>query len=99
MPFDLEGDVAVLFNVVVGLGALMEGVAVYLELVYERDVAGVYSAFHRLQVVAFLQPLGDEHVTGRQVSPLHAGRRGLLVRRTHVGPHHAGALDARIAID
>ncbi len=62
-------------------------------------MAGVDAALHRLQVVAFLQTLADEHLGRRQAAPLDLGRRRLLVRRPHVGPHQAAALDARIGLD
>jgi hypothetical protein len=99
VPLDLEDDVAVGLDVVVGLGALVERVVVDLELVHEAHVRGVDAAFHGLQVVAFLQPLGHEHVALGQVGPFDAGWLGLLVLRAHVGPDDAGALDARVAGD
>ncbi len=96
---DLENDVAVGLDVVVGLRALVHRVLVDLVAMHVGYVAGVDAAFHGLQVVGFLQPLGHEHVARRQAAPFDLRRRRLLVLRPHIGPDHAGPLDARIGLD
>ena len=96
---DVEDDVAVGLDVLVGLGPLVHRVVVDFEAVHVGDVAGVDPAFHRLEVVAFLQPLRDEYMARWQRAPLDAGRRRLLVLRPHVGPDDAAALDARVGRD
>ena len=49
-------------------------------------------------IFAFLQSFGDEHVRCRQCAPFNLGRRRLLFFWSHVSPHDAGALDARIGL-
>ena len=66
--------------------------------VQERDVAGIDAAFHRLQPVAFLQPLRHEAAVGRHHGEFPLRQRRLLLRRAHVGPQHAAALDQRIGL-
>ena len=66
--------------------------------VQERDVAGIDAALHRLQPVRFLQPLRREAAVGRHHGELPLRQRRLLLRRAHVGPQHAAALDQRIGL-
>src|SRR5581483_1054056 len=64
--------------------------------VQEGDVRGVDAALHRLEVVAFLEALRHIAPLGRHVRPFHPRRLGLERGRSHVGPHHAAELDARV---
>ena len=96
---DLEDHVAVGLDVFIGLRALMHRIVVDLVAVHVGDVAGVDAAFHRLKVVAFLQPLRDKHVAVGQRAPFDLRRRRLLLLRPHIGPHDAGALDAWVSLD
>jgi len=96
---DVEHDVAVGLDVVVGLGALTQRIDIDLVAVHVRHVAGVDAAFHGLQVIGFLQPPGHVDMAFRQAAPLHLGQAGLGLGRPHVGPDDGTALDARIGLD
>src|SRR5207247_5778768 len=52
--------------------------------------------FHRLQVIRFLQALGDVAMRRRHPSPFVSRLLRLIVRGTEIGPDHPGELDRRI---
>src|SRR5689334_6549702 len=64
----------------------------------EGDVAGVDATFHRLEPVALLYALRHEALLERYGRELPLRQRRLLLRRPHVGPQHAAALDERIGL-
>ena len=76
----------------------MQRVGGQLAAVQPRYMARINAAFHRLQVVVFLQPLG--HITLRvgDHGPLELGRRRHVGGRPHIGPDDAAALDAGIGL-
>src|SRR6516225_5436069 len=82
--------------VFVALGALEQRIGAEVAAVQEGDVAGIDSALHRLQPVAFLQALGDEGLTGRHRREFPFRQRRLLLRRAHIGPQHRPALHQRV---
>src|SRR3546814_11286268 len=47
MLLDLEGNVAVLLDVLIGLGTLMKRVVVDFEFMHKGNMAGIDAAFHR----------------------------------------------------
>ena len=77
-------------------GVAVQRVAVHVAGVQERDVAGIDAALHRLEVVAFLQPLGVVAVRRRQRGPFELRQWRLQLRRTHIGPQDPAAFDQRI---
>ena len=66
--------------------------------VQEGDVAGIDAAFHRLQPVGLLQRFDMKLWLGRHHGEFPFRQRRLLLRRAHVGPQHAAALDQRIGL-
>src|SRR5262245_62605795 len=62
-------------------------------------MARIDAAFHRLQIIAFLQTLGDKPLRWFDLSPLQRGWRWLHARRPHISPHDSGLLDARIGFE
>ena len=93
---DLEIGLRVGEIVLVALGALEQRIGIEIAAVQEGDVAGIDAALHRLQPVGFLQPLRDEALLARHGGEFPFRQRRLLVRRAHIGPQHAAALDQRI---
>src|SRR5262249_15894910 len=61
-------------------------------------MAKIDAVFHRLQIVAFLQPLGDETLRWIDLGPLQRRRRWLHGGWTHVSPHDSGFLDAGVRL-
>src|SRR3546814_20503227 len=49
MLLDLEGNVAVLLDVLIGLGTLMKRVVVDFEFMHKGNMAGIDAAFHGLR--------------------------------------------------
>ena len=80
------------------LAPLNSGSVLRSPLCRKDDMAEVDAAFHRLQPVAFLQPLGRETLFGRHGGELPLRQRAAALGRAHVGPEHAAALDQRIAL-
>ena len=85
--------------VLVALGALEQRVGAEVAAVQERDVARIDPAFHGLQPVALLQPLGDEGLLGRDGGEFPLRQRRLLVGRAHIGPQHRAALHQRVGFE
>ena len=96
---DGEHHIAVGLDVVERLASPMHRIGVDLVAMYVRHMRGVDAALHRLQIIALLNALGDEHVFCGQTAPFHLRRRGLFIRRAHVRPDHATALDAWVSRD
>ncbi len=65
----------------------------------ERHVARIDAALHRLQPVRFLHPLGDEALGIGNGGELPFRQRRLHLRRAHIGPQNAAALDQRIGLE
>ncbi len=65
----------------------------------ERHVARIDAAFHRLEVVAFLQAFRGVALLGGDGGEFPFGERWLLVGGTHVDPDHAAALGERIGLE
>ncbi len=82
----LEVRLHVIEVVLVALGALEQRVGAQVAAMQEGDMAGIDAAFHRLQPVALLQPLGDESLVGRNDRELPFRQRRLLFQRPHIGP-------------
>src|SRR4249920_315465 len=59
-------------------------------------MAGINAAFHRLQVIAFLQALGDETLRWLNLGPFQRRRWRLQDRRSQIGPDDSGLFDARV---
>src|SRR6516225_8615251 len=60
---------------------------------------GIDSAFHRLEIIAFLGALGDETLGMGNLHPLEGGQRRLSFRRSHIDPDDAAELDAGIGLE
>src|SRR5690349_12039870 len=93
---DLEQGHAVLLVVDVALRTFEQWILVELRSVQPRHVTGIDAAFHRLQIVAFLQTLGDQALRRIHLGPLQRGWRRLHARRAHIRPDDSGLLDARV---
>src|SRR6267143_1915155 len=59
---------------------------------------GIEAAFHRLQVIAFLQALAHVALLVAHIDPFVCRRCRLVLRWAEVRPEHAAALDKRIAL-
>ena len=59
-------------------------------------MGAVDAAFHRLEPIAFLQPLGGESLIRVDHDEFPLRRRGLLLRRPHICPQDAAAFDQRV---
>ena len=94
-----ELHVRIGLDVLLAGGVHVQGVALELVAVDERHMRGVDAALHCLQIVALLLPPGNVAVRLRDGAPLERRRRGLELRRAHVGPHQTAALDARVRLD
>ncbi len=88
----------ILHVVLVAGRALEQRIAGEVAAVQEGHVARIDAAFHGLQPVALLDALGHERLVERHRAELVLGLRGLLFRRTHVGPQHAALFDQRIGL-
>ena len=95
----LEHRLLVLEVVLVALRALEKRIRIEAAAMQEGHVARVDPAFHRLQVIALLQALRGVALFRRNCREFPFGQRRLLVRRAHVGPEHAAALDQRIGLE
>src|SRR5262245_38676646 len=62
-------------------------------------MARIDSAFERLKVVGFLQPLRDITIRGGNLSPFETGWFGLQLGRSHVRPDDLRLLDARVRLE
>jgi hypothetical protein len=65
--------------------------------VQERQVRRIETALDTLQPIAFLDMARDEALFGWNLCPLEIGKFRLELGRSHIGPHHRAALDARIS--
>src|SRR4029078_11787021 len=93
---DLEQGHAVLLVVDVALRTFEQWILVESRSVQPLHVAGIDAAFHGLQVIAFLQTLGDKALRRFDLGPLQRGWRWLHARRAHIGPYDSGLLDTRV---
>ena len=71
----------------------------FIAAMQEGEMAGVETTLERLEPVAFLDVPRDVAMRVRNRGPFEVGESGLFLRRSHVGPHDAAALDARVGSD
>ena len=62
-------------------------------------MAGIDATFHRLKVVGFLHPFGNEDMACGQSAPLDFGRWRLAIRGPLIGPDHAAQFHAGLGLD
>ena len=80
-------------------GALEQRVLVDVVAVQPGDVARIDAALHGLQPVALLDALGDEALLRRHHREFPLRQRRRVLRRAHIGPQDAAALDQRIGFE
>ena len=96
---DIEFHFQVALVVFVALGADKQRIGIECTGMQEGDMRGIDAAFHRLQVIDFLEALGHIALRRTHMGPFDGRWCRLQFRRAHVGPDDVTQFDARIALE